>query len=175
MPESQATEPSPVSSEFASLLARLTSAQFGPASSEEPWDDSALAKDVATISYEPALHTHSRAIQSPGPSIHEPDAGASSEENHRGTSISIRLSRSERAQLRQRAAEAGLSVSAYLRSCIFEAESLRAQVRETLSQFRSATSSPSGSPTPIPQAAPVAKSKAHRLWPFGNRNRTGKQ
>ena len=46
------------------------------------------------------------------------------------------MSEVESAQLRQRAAEAGLTISAYLRSCTFEAESLRAQVKETLAQLR---------------------------------------
>ena len=54
-------------------------------------------------------------------------------------SITIRMSKAESEQLRRRAAEAGLTVSAYLRSCTFEAESLRAMVKDTLSQLRSAT------------------------------------
>ncbi|MDE3150047.1 MAG: hypothetical protein KGL37_11320 [Acidobacteriota bacterium] len=56
-------------------------------------------------------------------------------------SITIRLSRAECDLLRERAAEAGLTVSAYLRSCTFEVESLRAQVKEALAQFRAAPSS----------------------------------
>ena len=46
------------------------------------------------------------------------------------------MSRSEIAQLQRRAAEAGLTVSAYLRSCTFEAEALRTQVKEALAQLR---------------------------------------
>ncbi|MGA2674642.1 MAG: hypothetical protein ABSE99_15600 [Terracidiphilus sp.] len=61
-------------------------------------------------------------------------------------SVTIRLSRAESAQLRRRAAEAGLTVSAYLRSCTFEVESLRAQVKEALAQMRSAAAA--GKPTP---------------------------
>jgi hypothetical protein len=52
------------------------------------------------------------------------------------------LSRDEDAQLRRLAAEAGLTVSAYIRSCTFEAEALRALVKDTLSQFRAAGPSP---------------------------------
>lgn len=52
------------------------------------------------------------------------------------TRITIRMSKAECAQLRQRAAEAGLTVSAYLRSCTFETESLRAMVKDTLAQLR---------------------------------------
>jgi hypothetical protein len=62
------------------------------------------------------------------------------ERNLKCASITIRLSQAECAQLRQRAAEAGLTVSAYLRSCTFEAESLRALVKDTMAQLRSATS-----------------------------------
>ncbi|MGA2535716.1 MAG: hypothetical protein ABSF53_06875 [Terracidiphilus sp.] len=57
--------------------------------------------------------------------------------NLKTASITIRLSKAECAQLRKRAAEAGLTVSAYLRSCTFEAESLRAMVKDTLAQLRS--------------------------------------
>jgi hypothetical protein len=55
-------------------------------------------------------------------------------------SITIRLSKAECAQLHRRAAEAGLTVSAYLRSCTIEAESLRTLVKETLAELRSAAS-----------------------------------
>lgn len=51
-------------------------------------------------------------------------------------SITIRLSQTECAQLRTRATEAGLSVSAYLRSCTFQAEALRAEVKQALAQLR---------------------------------------
>ena len=57
--------------------------------------------------------------------------------NLKSTSITIRLSIPECLQLRQRAGEAGLTVSAYLRSCTFEAESLRALVKDTLANLRS--------------------------------------
>ncbi|MDR3774796.1 MAG: hypothetical protein P4L26_15685 [Terracidiphilus sp.] len=60
----------------------------------------------------------------------------SHDRNLKSASITIRLSRDECAQLRLRAAEAGLTVSAYLRSCTFEAESLRAMVKDTLAQLR---------------------------------------
>ena len=40
----------------------------------------------------------------------------------RTASVTIRLSTAECARLHQRAAEAGLTVSAYLRSCMLEAE-----------------------------------------------------
>jgi hypothetical protein len=61
------------------------------------------------------------------------------EQNLKSASVTIRLSQAECAQLHRRAAEAGLTVSAYLRSCTFEAESLRAMVKETMAQLKSAT------------------------------------
>jgi len=61
---------------------------------------------------------------------------ASLDRNLKSASITIRMSTSECEQLRKRAAEAGLTVAAYLRSCTFEAESLRALVKETLAQLR---------------------------------------
>lgn len=57
-------------------------------------------------------------------------------QNRKCASITIRLSKAEGEQLRRRAAEAGLTVSAYLRSCTFEAEALRAQVKEVLAELR---------------------------------------
>jgi len=60
--------------------------------------------------------------------------------NLRSASITVRLSEAECAQLRKLAAEAGLTVSAYLRSCTFEAESLRAEVKDALAQLRSGSS-----------------------------------
>ena len=72
------------------------------------------------------------------------------ERNLKDASITIRMSKAECAQLHRRAAEAGLTVSAYLRSCTFEAESLRAMVKDTLAQLRSVTSpaKPAHSATP---------------------------
>jgi predicted DNA binding CopG/RHH family protein len=58
------------------------------------------------------------------------------DENRKCASVTIRMSKAECEQLHRRAAEAGLTVSAYLRSCTFEAETLRAQVKETLAQLR---------------------------------------
>ena len=66
-----------------------------------------------------------------------PDLAFAAEKNLKDASITIRLSRAECAQLRKRAAEAGLTVSAYMRSCTFEEESLRALVKDTLANLRS--------------------------------------
>jgi hypothetical protein len=60
------------------------------------------------------------------------------EPSRKRASITIRVSRQECAQLQQRAAEAGLTVSAYLRSCTLEVEALRTQVKQALAELRSA-------------------------------------
>ena len=90
------------------------------------------------------------------------DIAAAHDPNLKCASITIRLSRAEFAQLRQRATEAGLTVSAYLRSCTVEAESLRAQVKDTLAQLRSEA------PKEIQAATPSAGSSRlgwlRRLW-----------
>ncbi|HEY1802945.1 MAG TPA: hypothetical protein VGG45_00550, partial [Terracidiphilus sp.] len=73
----------------------------------------------------------------PAPAVHaaEPPPEAAQEaflpagRNLKCASITIRVSKAECEQLRKRAAEAGLTVSAYMRSCTFEAESLRAMVK----------------------------------------------
>jgi len=74
------------------------------------------------------------------------------ERNLKDSSITIRMSRAECAQLHSRAAEAGLSVSAYLRSCTFEAETLRAMVKDTMAQLRSVqTQAIPANPAPEPR------------------------
>jgi hypothetical protein len=127
------------------------------------WSDDGLADDYATLSYERALRAHARYRSADdsdsslkqsgdlGPiSIHDVNVAAPEvtpqsaspttvDRNLKSASITIRLSKAECAQLRKRAAEAGLTVSAYLRSCTFEAESLRALVKDTLAQLRSDT------------------------------------
>jgi predicted DNA binding CopG/RHH family protein len=158
---SSAPEP-PSFAGFLSALASPVAAQHASAWNEEP-----LADDVVTLSYENALKAHSRykpaddLLPRPGPlAASDPDAKAQSVTSRRElsprdvapalhqpraipgdlktASITIRMSHSECAQLRQRAAEAGMTVSAYLRSCTFEAETLRGQVKEALAQLRAA-------------------------------------
>jgi hypothetical protein len=132
------------------------------------WSDDGLEDDIATLSYERALKTHARyratdqlpaqlyeAEIEPAPTESVVAVGAKHSftappepnalgvrrafaRNLKDASITIRMSKAECAQLQTRAAEAGLSVSAYLRSCTVEAESLRAMVKETLEQLRAA-------------------------------------
>jgi selenocysteine lyase/cysteine desulfurase len=82
------------------------------------------------------------------------------DKNLKCASITIRLSQAEGAQLRKRAAEADLTVSAYLRSCAFEVESLRAQVKETVAQLRAGEAQ---SKPPVSVPAPAKRSWLH--WP----------
>jgi hypothetical protein len=130
---------------FVSMLASLTGGGQKPADS---WDTGALADDVAIISYEQALRSHRRVpeMETIAAPVTVPES-ISDERNRCGVerrtrkaaSITIRMTEEEQTQLHARAKEAGLSVSAYLRSCIFEAESLRAQVKEALLQMHAAT------------------------------------
>ena len=63
-------------------------------------------------------------------------------EERKNASVTVRLTHAENEQLRQRAAEADLTVSAYLRSCAFEVESLRSQVKQTLAELRQGSHEP---------------------------------
>jgi hypothetical protein len=138
-----------------------TRAPTGAATHAPVWNDELLADDVATLSYEQALRAHARyhADDPVGdPATAEPhtpaDAAAPQPEAAvvsgksaplkvlKEASITIRLSHEEDMQLRKRAAEAELTVSAYIRSCTFEAEALRALVKDTLTQFRSTATPP---------------------------------
>ena len=180
MPETTQPLP-PAAAGFVNLLSGLIASKPAPTSSD-PWNDDALAQDVATLSYEQALRTHARYRPSSAPSmtgltdLDSPNsrqvstaqqtasacaelrstarAVNSLEERRKSASITIRLSPTECDQLRERAAAAGLTVSAYLRSCVFEVESLRAQVKDTLAQLRSASAAPE--PNPAPQSAQPA-------------------
>ena len=133
-------------------------ASMASASNSEPmWNDDGLAEDVATISYERALRKHGPAragASVTGAWTGLPGSAAAIEASTvpaascasaappapKTASITIRLSEPECAQLRRRATEAGLTISAYLRSCTLEVENLRTQVKQTLADLRSSTS-----------------------------------
>lgn len=140
---------------FAALLAALTPP---PVTQAPRGAEDSLADDIATLSYEQALRTHARYRPShapAGPQITRIGSQRESDKKHasaredraaavagqgsqgrRSASITLRMSAPESAQLRARAAEAGLTVSAYLRSCAFEVEALRAEVKQALAQLR---------------------------------------
>jgi hypothetical protein len=78
-------------------------------------------------------------------------AATARENDLRSASVTLRLSHAECARLHQRAAEAGLTVSAYLRSCTVEADALRAQVKQALAELKAGaegSSHASGQKTP---------------------------
>lgn len=141
-----ASGPSFTDASFAGLLASVAA----PQEREAPWNDDQLADDIASISYEQALRAHSRVRPRPAdaepflqPGEHQTKSDPSAADKPLKTSsITIRLSETECAQLRRRAAEAGMTVSAYLRSCTLEVESLRAQVKHTLAELRSTAVKP---------------------------------
>lgn len=147
MPEPAQAAPEKPSGSFASVLA-----SFAGRLPRDSWDDSALADDVAILTYEQALRSTrrprmpetatNRAFEKGGQiSLSEsspPKSEQSEGKKQRSASITIRVTAEEHAQLHERAAAAQLSVSAYLRSCILEAESLRGQVKEALAQMQSA-------------------------------------
>lgn len=146
----------PGAASFASLLASLTApkASLRPNQSDAPSDFDGLEPDVATLSYERALHTHARykpAAAEPAGRFEQPapvpDAACTApsaarqpvpDQGGRRASVTVRMTKAECAQLQRRAAEAGMTISAYLRSCTFEAEALRAQVKQALAELKAA-------------------------------------
>ena len=190
-PMQQPADASPTLSaaSFAALLASLAAPEEETAPEPvAPAAEDAHAEDVAILSYEQALRAHARyrpvaagalPRRSPAASRATPStlqsnkkAGAPGKPERRSTvpresrksaSITIRLTGEEAAQLRERAAEAGLTASAYLRSCAFEVEALRTQVKQALSEIRSAA--PAEEQRSPGQAFPPQPTWRARLFP----------
>lgn len=176
MQQSSPTQPSLAASNFAGLLATLTAPKPATVEDESLWSSSDLGDDMASLSYERALRAHARyrpahrsqlsslpacesATDTAADAPHATAATApktpesfASAHDLRSASVTIRLSKIECARLRERAAEAGLTISAYLRSCALEAEALRAEVKKTLAELKTAAEVPA----PVPQA--------HKPW-----------
>ena len=109
-----------------------------------------------------ALPTHNRNTVAEARDAKRPTA---CEANRKSASITIRMSKEEGTQLRERAAEAGLTISAYLRSCVFEAETLRTQVKEALVQLRSPVASDEKkSPAPASSSSPTWRLRLFPRW-----------
>lgn len=143
MQPSAAPALSPASRSFAGVLMDLASPQ---AKRPPARDLDGLEDDIATLNYEQALRTHAR-YRSPAPdpkpclvpdiaNVPPAPVPAPADPRRKSESITVRLSQSESERLRQRAAESGLTISDYLRSCVFEVESLRTQVKETVAALR---------------------------------------
>lgn len=112
------------------------------------------AEEMPPITYESALRAQSAWIPAVGLDlgVHSDVAGSETSDSapaalqepvssrpRRSASVTIRLGEEENAQLKQRAAEAGLTISAYLRSCLLEVEALRTQVKQVLAELRMAS------------------------------------
>jgi predicted DNA binding CopG/RHH family protein len=77
------------------------------------------------------------------PSAHIARTAKTTSLEPRQVSLSVRLSASDQATIKLRAAEAGISASAYMRQCALDVEQLRAQVKETIALMqRTATTAP---------------------------------
>jgi predicted DNA binding CopG/RHH family protein len=61
---------------------------------------------------------------------------------HKRSTVSVRLTDDEFLRLKERACESGISVSAYMRSCILDADQLRTQVKQALAEMRAMTARP---------------------------------
>jgi hypothetical protein len=75
----------------------------------------------------------------------------------RQASLSLRLSAQDAALVRERAAQAGLTVSGYLRHCALEVEALRAQVKALLAE-------PRPEPPRMPGTLPAGRTGADGWW-----------
>ena len=161
--------------------ARYRSPEASDHALTQPYKAECIPVEAATA-LDNAPATSSRTQQVPAFSQSEPEpqtdsrpefahADSAYERNLKSASITIRLSKAECDQLRQRAAAAGLTISAYLRSCTVEAESLRTQVKETLAQLR-AQSAPENQPA-IRPARISWLARLRMLWPFasGDKNK----
>jgi mobilization protein NikA len=148
--------PSPSAQTFAGLLASLAMPEKNGTERATGWNEEELADDVVTLSYEHALRAQATREAGLGESSDAGDPtetlrhGArvgerdpASSDSLRATSVTIRLSHAETARLRRRAAEAGLTVSAYVRSCMLETDALRAQVKEALAKMKTTAESTS--------------------------------
>jgi len=78
--------------------------------------------------------------------------------------ISLRLSEVESERVRKRAIESGLSMSAYIRSCVLDAEALRSLVKQALAEIRELT--PEAAREEIAKVPPV-KSAGQRRGVLG--------
>lgn len=183
MQPSSLAAPSTSSSSFAGLLADFAATDKKPPARDLDY----LEEDVASLSYEQALRSRTRFKPSPASIETRPnldivpprpqrltdpeadiDAGpnpkaspatspSARQSDRRCSSVTVRFSAAESEQLHLRAAEAGLTVSAYLRSCAFEVESLRAEVKSTLAQLRPESASSDVNPE-------VAKPLRRKSW-----------
>jgi hypothetical protein len=137
----------PTSSHESSLPESPTDDKTPP--NNVPFSDDTVAPDTLTLSATQDGHNNAiRAIEANAPPVFgtilreavSPDVTSgplaliwpAAGTPERQVSMSLRVAASEQALIKARAAEAGLSASAYLRQCALEVEKLRAQVHHTL-------------------------------------------
>jgi|SRR5579862_746403 len=156
MGDSEASSTDASGGTFASILSSLA-LRHPPAGTEpDGWNDEDLEDDVVTLTRGQPIRSQakqkassldaassSRLGDSPQGSQNESESQRETalapdirNQARKTSSVTIRLSEADRQLLHQRAEEAGLTVSAYLRACAFEVESLRAQVKEALAQIQ---------------------------------------
>ena len=160
---------------FAGVLASLaTPKSRQPSVQPGPLGDG-LRDDVLAISQSGALHAARHHLPEPpqrdpslrghtGRPLSIVEAGeplAALPPDRKRASITIRVSAAECAQLRSRAAESGMTVSAYLRSCTLEVESLRAQVKDAMSRMRAAAEPRK----PVASERPSLRARIAQIWP----------
>lgn len=163
---------------FASFLAGLADLEEDnpAAAGEDRWDCGELAQDVATFgSVNSAAGQENELVGRPDAPISVPAAGShsrvSGQARRKTASVTIRMTQAECDQLQRRASAAGMTVSAYLRSCTFEAEALRAQVKEALAQFSAASAAPerrepNAQPEErLPMRRPSLRTRLFNGWP----------
>jgi predicted DNA binding CopG/RHH family protein len=143
------------------LLAKARLADRGSVASEHRAATASAETDDAEIGRpesQPPRDVNARSDRDP--------SAINSHVQRKCASITIRLSPAECAQVRQRSAEAGVTVSAYLRSCVFEMETLRTQVKQTLTELRTARRE-SGTAAPLLAATADGMERPWwgRLWP----------
>lgn len=163
---------------FASLLGRYLAPEPKPAEDMAP---DALAEDIAVISYEQALRAHTRhtpaAPMPAGPASHpEPKTSRAVDDLPmarpqpkrriplKAASVTVRLTDEEQRLLHERAEAAGITVSAYLRSCLFEVEKLRAEVRAAVEGLEASRTAPASLPPKKPPLRAPADGAAWRVW-----------
>ncbi len=131
------------SASFAAFLAGLAEPdgeeEIRAAGAEDHWDCDGLAEDEATISGVKPPARDSGAVPAIETVRDVKETVGDGQVKRRKASVTIRMTHAESEQLHERASAAGLTTSAYLRSCVFEAEALRTQVKEALAEFSAAT------------------------------------
>jgi len=157
----------PVASAAANGPAQMSAVPAGSSAAIEDEISPLVFEEIAEPASEAAPHAENEAVAAASSLV--PDTGqrpcAAPARRLKCASVTVRLSEEECAQLRARAAESGLTVSAYLRSCTFEAEILRAQVKEALAELRSVAVRGRAAAQATPRSRLRISAFFARFWP----------